>query len=172
MHPQDILKYGHLTVLRTIENFPREHVEVAGAVGYWSVKDVLAHLSSYELMLGELLGSLLEPGPTPLLDEYRQGGQAFNDRQVDVLRHELPLGEILDEYAAAYDRAVGLARQIPPTSWRQDGILPWYGAEYDLEDFVVYTFYAHKREHCGQIQVFSDQFKKPAVARAAAQPRA
>jgi hypothetical protein len=49
--------------------------------------------------------------------------------------------------------------QIPADTWVKEGILKWYGAEYDLEDFIVYTFYGHKREHCGQIATFSDRFK-------------
>ncbi len=44
--------------------------------------------------------------------------------------------------------------KIPEGAWRQTGMLAWYGAEYDLEDYVVYTYYGHKREHCGQIQAF------------------
>jgi hypothetical protein len=39
---------------------------------------------------------------------------------------------------------------------RQNGALPWYGAEYDLEDFIAYSFYGHKREHTAQINVFRD----------------
>lgn len=39
---------------------------------------------------------------------------------------------------------------------RKVGALPCYGAEYDLEDFIVYSFYGHKREHCAQIAVYRD----------------
>ncbi len=84
MHAQDILRYGHLTVVSTVEGFPREHFDVPGAVGYWSAKDVIAHLASYELALVELLQSILDPCPTPLLDQLKADGQAFNDQQVDV----------------------------------------------------------------------------------------
>jgi hypothetical protein len=159
MHPQDILKYGHSFVMRTLESFPARHYDEPGAVGYWSAKDVVAHLGSYELVLVELLDSLLTPCPTPLLDQLNNDGQAFNDLQVDVLRKGMAMEQVLDEYKAAHDRAWGLANKIPAEMWRQTGLLPWYGAEYDLEDFIVYTYYGHKREHCGQLQTFSDHFK-------------
>lgn len=161
MNPLDILRYGHSFVLRTLEDFPREEFGTPGAVGYWSAKDVMAHLSSYELALVEVLTNILDPScPTPLVDEMKRDGQAFNDHQVDVLRNEMPIIEVLDEYEAAFNRVMALARQVPAGAWRQNGILPWYGAEYDLEDFIVYSYYGHKREHCGQIQTFRDRFRQ------------
>ena len=159
MNPQDILKYGHLTVLRTVESFPREQFDAPGAVGYWSAKDVMAHLGSYELVLVEVLQNILEPCPTPLLDEFKSGGQAFNDRQVDVLRKDRTMQEVLDEYRSAYENVAALAKRIPVYAWRRTGMLPWYGEEYDLEDFIVYTYYGHKREHCGQIQTSRDRLR-------------
>ncbi len=167
MNPQAVLKYGHLTVMGTLERFPRAHVYDRGACGYWSVKDLLAHLSSYELVLVEVLGNLLEPCPTPLLDEFKGDGQAFNDHQVDVLRKEMSMEQALAEYTSACEQVAALAGRIPRNIWQQNGILPWYGAEYDLEDFIVYTFYAHKREHCGQIQVFRDRVTETSSSRKA-----
>lgn len=158
MNPNDILKYGHLTVMGTIKNFPKEQWYTSGACGYWSVKDLIAHLSSFELVLVEILNNFLEPGPTPLLDKFAKDRMGFNDVQVDQ-RKDLSIEEVLGEYQAAYDKVMAAAIQIPPEIWRKQGALPWYGGEYDLEDFIVYTYYGHKREHCGQIAVFSDQFK-------------
>jgi hypothetical protein len=49
-----------------------------------------------------------------------------------------------------------LAARISADVYRQNGTLPWYGSEYDLDDFIVYTFYGHKREHSAQIAAFRD----------------
>lgn len=163
MNARDILKYGHLTVLNTIAAFPANRVIVRGAVGYWSVKDVVAHLGSYELVLVEVLGSVLEPCPTPLAHELAADGQAFNDHQVDVLRRDRTMDEVMTEYSAAYEQVGRLAARVPLDEWRRNGVLPWYGPEYDLEDFIAYTYYGHKREHCGQIQVFRDRVEEAAA---------
>jgi hypothetical protein len=159
MNPQDILMYGHMTVLATVNSFPRERVYESGAVGYWSAKDVLAHLASYELVLIEVLQNALGPCPSPLREQLMADGQAFNDQQVDMLRKDRSFEQVLEEYKAAYSQTSDLARVVPADAWRQTGSLPWYGAEYDLEDFIVYTYYGHKREHCGQVQTFRDRFK-------------
>jgi len=158
MHPIDVLKYGHLTVLGTLEKFPESEWYTTGACGYWSVKDIIAHLTSFEQVLVEVLNNLLEPGATPYLDAYASQGLNFNDEQVNQ-RSELSMQDVLAEYKTAHEKVMQAAAAIPQSLWRQNGVLPWYGAEYDLEDFIVYTFYAHKREHCGQIAVFSDRFK-------------
>lgn len=157
MNPQDILKYGDQFLMRTLEAFPEERRYAAGAVGYWSAKDVVAHLGSYELVLVEVLQNMLRPGPAPLRQQFMADGQAFNDQQVDVLRQDHTFEQVLAEYRAAYEQASALARQLPADVWRQAGSLPWYGPAYDLEDFIVYTYYGHKREHAGQLQVFRDR---------------
>src|SRR5579859_3428395 len=48
MNAVDILKYGQQTVLQTLAEFPEAAVEKSGACGAWSVKDIIAHLASYE----------------------------------------------------------------------------------------------------------------------------
>jgi hypothetical protein len=51
MNAVDILKYGQLTVLRTLDGLPESAWETPGACGVWSVKEIIAHLASYEQVL-------------------------------------------------------------------------------------------------------------------------
>lgn len=159
MNPVDILYYGHRTVLTTVQSFPSGEWYTPGAVGYWSAKDVIAHLASFEIPLAELLTSLVEACPTPNLEAFIQRGADFNDLQIEQ-RREMTLEQVLAEYRQAYEQAAAAAAKIPAGTWEREGLLPWYGAQYDLEDFIVYSYYGHKREHCGQIQTFSDRFKQ------------
>lgn len=158
MNPADVLKYGHLTVMGTLESFPKEQWYTPGACGYWSVKDLIAHLSSFELVLVEVLNNFLDPGTVYYLDKFTRDRMGFNDAEVE-LRKNLPMETVLGEYKRAYHKVMAAAMRVPAEIYTQRGALPWYGDEYDLEDFIVYTYYGHKREHCGQIAVFSDQFK-------------
>ena len=161
MHPLDVLKFGHLTVLHTLDQFPTAEVYTPDVCGYWSTRDLVSHLGSFELVLEEVLAGFLQPGmvTTPLRDEFIRDGQAFNDRQVDELRGNRAYEDVLGEYLDSHGRAMALAAQVPAEGWRRPGAIPWYGDAYDLEDFIVYTYYAHKREHCGQISVFGDQHR-------------
>ena len=155
MNTGDVLKYGHLTVLRAIDGLDEADLYTAGVCGVWSVKEILAHLASFEQMLVELLKSLLGSSDTPTLDRFRQAA-SFNDDEV-ARRKDRTAGQVLAEYNQAYEEAAGLLAQVPLEVRRRNGLLAWYGPEYDLEDFIVYSFYGHKREHCAQIAVYRDR---------------
>ena len=157
MNTLDVLKYGHQTVLNTLDGVPQSEWETGGVCGVWSVKEIVAHLTSFEHLLAEvLLATFLEGGPTPAMDMMAQiGPLAFNDTQVDM-RRDKTSGEILVEYQEAHTQIMSYIVQIPEEKRRENGTLPWYGPEYDLDDFIVYSNYGHKREHCAQINVFGD----------------
>ncbi len=151
MNIVDILKYGHQTVLDTVEGFPAAEWETSGVCGVWSVKDILAHLTSFEHVLVDVLNTLQTSGPTPYLDRF--AGEGFNDAEVGKRKNETPL-QVLAEYKETQSKTMNLVARIPAEKCRQPGTLPWYGEEYSLDDFVVYTYYGHKREHCAQIKLF------------------
>ncbi len=156
MNARDVLFYGHRTVMLTLDGLPQELWLAPGVVGYWSVKNIISHLASFEMVLVELLGALPDGGPMPTIERFKANGQAFNDIEVDQKRADQSPADAWAEYVANYQRALSLLEQIPVADRRRVGALPWYGPEYDLEDFLAYTFYGHKREHCAQIMVYRD----------------
>ena len=156
MNVNDVMKYGHQTVLDATEGLEETAWRMPGACGVWSVKDIVAHLTSFEYLLIDVLKSLDGEGPTPTLDSFMQDMMRFNDDEV-LKRRDHSVSETMAEYEAAYTRSVEMLARVPEEMLRQNGILTWYGEEYDLEDFIVYTFYGHKREHCAQIGVFRDE---------------
>ncbi len=70
--------------------------------------------------------------------------------------------EVFDEYEQTHLKTLELAAQVPGDLLEKEGVLPWYGRAYDLEDFIVYTFYGHKREHSAQVAVFKDTLSRTA----------
>jgi len=155
MNASDILMYGHGTVLQTIEGLPESAWETPGACGVWSVKDIIAHLTSYEHVLVDVLSAFVGGGPTPYLNKYTDPEGQFNDSEVE-LRKGKTVREVLGEYNDTHEQVRSLVARIPVETFRQTGTLPWYGMEYALDDFIVYTQYGHKREHSAQIAAFRD----------------
>lgn len=152
MNARDIVFYGHRTVMQTLDGVDEAWWELGGACGVWSTKDIIAHLASYEHLLVDLLECFV--GGDPLA--YRSPlTPAFNDEEVARRQHLTPAAA-LAEYRQAYERSQQLIRQISPELCRQQGTLPWYGAEYALDDLIVYQYYGHKREHSAQIAAFAD----------------
>lgn len=157
MNPADVLMYGHQHVLRTLDGLDFGHWENGGVCGVWSVRDIVNHLASYEYLLIEILSPFAgEQTPQKYLDHLMNAGvAAFNDETVDA-RRDLSPAEALAAYGTAYAKVAALADKTPPDTWRETGTLPWYGGQYSLDDYIVYQFYGHKREHCAQINVYRD----------------
>lgn len=157
MNPIDILTYGQSFMHEAFDGMPDDQWDTPNVCGAWSSKDVVNHLASFEVMLTELLGELLgRGGATPTLDALRYGDhEEFNRDQVGR-RAGHSWQEARRAFEEAYGRAMALARDVPPDLWTRVGSLPWYGDQYALDDFIVYTFYGHKREHGAQINVFKD----------------
>lgn len=159
MHANDVLKYGHYTVLRTVEGLDDAHWDTPNVCGVWSVRQIIAHLASFEHVLVAVFNSLLEgPPSTPLLDSFKSDPLRFNDVQVAERDHMSPQ-EVFDDYRETQAQTMTLIANIAPDRRRETGILAWYGFEYDLEDYLAYAYYGHKREHCAQINVFRDTLR-------------
>ena len=157
MNAADVLKYGHQTVLQTLDGVPMAEWETTGVCGVWSVKEIVVHLASFEQLLAEVLTTQLDGGPTPTLDELLAvGDEGFNDLQVPRRRGK-PADEALAEYSDWHARVMPLLARLPGERLRQPGTIPWYGDEYSLEDLLVYQYYGHKREHCAQVDLFRDR---------------
>src|SRR5579859_3995450 len=97
MNATDILKYGQQTVHQAIDGFPEASWETPGACGVWSVKDILAHLASYEEVLVDILSTFVGKHATPYLDKFTGLGGQFNDTEVEIRRGRT-VKEILDEF--------------------------------------------------------------------------
>ena len=159
MNARDILKYGQQTVLQTLESFPEASWETQGACGVWSVKDIIAHLASYERVLVDILSTITRSASTPALNTFLELGGQFNDSEVNR-RKKKTIQDVLAEFNDTHTQVMSLIVALPAETLRQSGTLPWYGREYALDDLLVYMYYGHKREHSAQIAAFSDRLRK------------
>ncbi len=157
MNAVDVLKYAHRTMEQSLKDLPEETWLTSGVCGIWSVKDILAHLASFEHLLVDVAISLTNRAPTLTLQRYLSD-PAFNDDEVNK-RCGSSFSQIWEEYASTHAHTLELIDHLPPEMRRQPGLLPWYGEEYDLEDFIAYSYYGHKREHAAQINVFIDYLR-------------
>ncbi|HEY6409748.1 MAG TPA: DinB family protein [Ktedonobacteraceae bacterium] len=155
MNATDIVKYGQQTALQAIDGFPEIAWETPGACGIWSVKDIMAHLASYEQVLVDILTPFTGGGPTPVLDSFIELGGQFNDLEVNR-RNAKTITEVLAEFNDTHTQVMSLMAKIPSEKYREVGTLPWYGMDYALDDVLVYMYYGHKREHAAQIAAFRD----------------
>jgi hypothetical protein len=93
------------------------------------------------------------------MEQFARGGDEFNDVEVGK-RKDKTVDEVLSEYNQTHAQTMDLVARIPVETLRRPGTLPWYGMEYALDDFIVYAFYGHKREHSAQIAAFRDHLSR------------
>lgn len=152
-----ILTYAHQHVLDALEGLDETDWDTPGVCGIWSVKDIIAHLASYEHVLTDVFHTFLDDAPTPYLNALNTSlGDTFNDDQV-AMRWKKSAAAVLKEYKETHAQVMEMATQLPPQLYRETGTLPWYGNDYSLDDLIVYGYYGHKREHCAQIAAFRDE---------------
>jgi hypothetical protein len=160
MNAGDVMKYGHLWVHKHLDGLTDEEWMTPGVCGWWSVREIIAHLASFEQVLVEVLDSFITSQPTPTLEQYKtMRGDDFNEVQVNQRKGKSP-SDVLKEYDHLHEEVRQRLPKIPTATLRQAGTIPWYGMEYDLEDFIVYAFYGHKREHMAQVAMYRDKLKK------------
>lgn len=159
MNASDVLKYGDSFFKAAMQGVPNNELDTPNVCGTWSVREIVAHLASFEPLLNEILTDFLDPGciPTPLRDLVMEDPLRFNDEQV-AMRQGHSLEALLAEYEAGHQRNLELIAQVPEAKLRDATAINWYyGGGYSMDDFLVYTYYGHKREHGAQIAIFKDR---------------
>ena len=159
MNAHDVLMYGNRTMLQSLAGIPAAEWDTPDVCGWWSTRHIVAHLASFEWVLVDAFTPFTGGGPTPNLERFgKLGGQGFNDYEVDQ-RKDKSFKDVMDEYNRAHARTMEQVAQIPAEVLREAGRIPWYGAEYSLDDLITYQYYGHKREHMAQVAIFKDLLK-------------
>jgi hypothetical protein len=152
MDSAELLQNGNLMVIQVVDGFPEVGWDMPGACGDWSVKDIIAHLSSYEHVTIEVLKTFQGEEPTPLILQFLHHLDEFNNAEVESRKY-LTAQQVMDEYQDTQVQTTSLIMEIPPENIQQVGTMPWYSQDCCLADFIN-RLYEHTREHCAQITLF------------------
>ncbi len=152
-----LMEYAQGVVLKSIEGLAEAHRENEPACGSWSAKDVLGHLGGFKLLVVDVLSTFCDNSDTPYLKQMLSGGgDSFGEAQVTNRKNQ-SFQDNLNEYKLAHQRMMILLAQIPEPTLHQKGTLPWYGSEYALDDFILYTDFGHQIEHSSQLALLRDR---------------
>jgi uncharacterized damage-inducible protein DinB len=157
MNPTDILNTSHQMVIQAVDGLPESEWEIPGACGEWSVKEVLAHLASYEHLLVEALIAFPTDEPTAYVRALKQPA-TFNASEVEARRYQTAQ-QIMDEYHEMQLQTTSLLANIPAEMVEQKGTIPWYNKDACLSDLIS-SVCAHTGEHCLQITQFRQKVKE------------
>ncbi len=89
-----------------------DRLEAPGEIGGWSVKDVLAHVTTWEEEAVKYLPWILEGRRPPRYADQYGGVDAFNHQMWEKKRH-LPLDEVLAQMEQSHRRLLDYVRRSP-----------------------------------------------------------
>ncbi len=129
-------------LLESFAGLPDDVILQPEVVGYWSIRDVLAHIATWEEESIKMLPLILENKPLP-----RYGNiHAFNAREQERKRH-LSLEQVKAELEDTHRRLTAFLESVPESSL----------TDRFLRRLRLATV-KHYQEHAGQIAVWRQQW--------------
>ncbi len=157
MNVAENLENAHLLVIQSVDNLNEAEWEVPIAEDSWTVKDIIAHLASYEHLLVEMFDVVLgTSSETPYLTQYRTQHADFNKIQVEA-RANHTAQQVVDEFEEVQAEATSLLARIPVETIEKKGTLG--DKERSLGD-TVSNLTGHIQRHCAEITAFRDREKQ------------
>lgn len=132
----DRLEREWRTLLQTWEGLPVNVLLQPGAVGHWSVRDVMAHIATWEEEALKALPLILEGKPLP----HYMGIDAFNAREQEHKRH-LPLKQVKEELLITHKKLIQFLENVPEIAF----------ASARFTKRLRLDAIGHYREHAAQI---------------------
>ncbi len=129
----------------SLKGLNREQMEIAGVVGDWSVKDVLAHLVEWEQMFERWYRAGLR-GEIPQLPAPGIDWEALDrlNQQIYEKHRDRDLDQILEEFRASYDRTLATIQEMSEAEMFTPSRYAWLG-EGSLVDYVLANTANHYR---------------------------
>jgi uncharacterized protein (TIGR03083 family) len=138
-----------------------EQMTAPGALGEWSVKDVLAHLVEWEQMFLGWYNAGLR-GEKPALP-----AEGYNWRQLNELNHVIylkhkdrPLAEVLEDFAASYQQILEVVEKLDEEDMFGMGRFAWCG-KLALEAYIAGNTSRHYAWACKYMRVGRRKRKNP-----------
>lgn len=109
-----------------LSNLTPDQMTVPGALGDWSVKDVLAHLYAWEQMvLGWLAAARRGETPHVPAEGYKWNQLPALNELIRQEHSARPLEEVFEQYKMSYRQIMDTIRGLPEETLFTPGLYPW-----------------------------------------------
>ncbi len=148
-----MMEEQHANLLDACAGLDEATMLATAVCGVWSIRDVLAHVASWNELCARLVVQWPEPDPATIREWAWQPGDtmaAMNDRLM-AARRDLTLIEVYDALStyhrrilSAYDRTADVDLESVGATWGAPGPLGCF----------LYEVYVHEAEHAAQIWAY------------------
>lgn len=152
---KDILEELHAArtaLLTAIDGLTPAQMRMPGAVGIWSVKDVLAHLVAWESELVTALNQV-ENGQRPTIIDIEDIDEWNEEQYHQNVRR--PLEAILDDLTGVHKMLLSMVADLDTKTLTNNRVFPWMEGE-PLAYLIEENATLHEREHADEISAWRD----------------
>lgn len=132
-----------------------------GAVGEWSVRDVLQHLSIWEAETIQLILGFRR-GRRPPSERFTADVDTLNARWHVATRHR-PLDRVLADFRAVRRQTLKQIDDLTDDELSQPKAYPWLEGR-PLAEWIAEDTYLHEKEHAAEIRLWRQSRQTPASA--------
>jgi hypothetical protein len=146
------LRAARADLLAAIDGLTPAQMRIPGAVGIWSVKDVLAHLVAWESELVTALNQV-ENGQRPTIIDIDDIDEWNDERYHENVRR--PLEAILDDLTGVHKMLLKMVGDLNAKQLTDNRVYDWMEGE-PLHYLIEETATWHEREHVDEIRAWRD----------------
>lgn len=135
-----------------VDGLTPEQMRRSGAVGIWSVKDVLAHLTAWESELVTALNDALK-GRKPAIIDIDEIDEWNEDQYHANVRRSLEA--TLDDFEAVYKALWRRVEEFNERKLTDNRVYSWMEGE-PLSYLIAENAYLHEQEHADEIRAWRE----------------
>lgn len=133
-------------------------MDIPGAAGHWSVKDIVSHVTAYERWLIEWLTAASQntfPAPSPLDD----GDIERRNARVYELTHAMSLQDVMNDACQNFEALLAIIELLPDEYFDDPQNAAWFMKPYwskmnTVPDAVINLSADHYEEHIPTIKAW------------------
>jgi hypothetical protein len=133
-------------------------MDIPGAAGHWSVKDIVSHITAYEHWLVEWLTAASQhsfPAPSPLDDADVERRNA----RIYEMTHTMPLLDAMDDARQNFEALLDIIELLPDEYFDNPQSAEWFVKPYwskmkTVPDAVINLSVDHYEEHIPSIKAW------------------
>ena len=154
----EFLKEDHAKLELVLEALTDEMMISHRITGTWRIKDIIAHLSAWNIKLTEAIDVLLKDDKPWFMDTAFSEAE-FNKIEV-VKRKSMSLKEIIDEWQQSFNDMINKIESLSGKEWEYKTQFEYQeGSAVTVESLFGYRYRGHGHEggHAEQIEEYFDR---------------
>ncbi|MFN2195849.1 MAG: ClbS/DfsB family four-helix bundle protein [Anaerolineales bacterium] len=158
----DLLENSHAAILDLLDRLDEDQLVEPDAIGIWSVKDLLVHLTLWEAELITMLFQVRR-GQTPSTLHFSQ----LSDDEINAQWYrdyrDRDLEAALDDYYSIRAQTIRRVNEFSDRDLFEPRRYRWAG-EHPLHDWLAGSTYEHEEEHLPELKQYVERITQNPAA--------